>query len=451
MPGAQHSISGIFRYSAKFFLAIWLGLVAFSCTAEDDLDFPKRPIKVIVPFSAGGGSDTFGRIIQSAFDKYDLLPQKLVMINVPGAGGTIGSRRAKNVRPDGYTILLLHEGILTAKFSGRAPYGPEAFEPIAGTGDAVQLIAVRDTSPLKDLTELVDQIRAKPDTVVFGANLGAPSHFAGLMIEQQAGEDAAFRFTQTGGGAKRIAGLQGEHMDVTSFSIAEYMQYRDVGLRALAVLAPKRHPDIPDVQTAREQGLDIVSVNTQFWWAPKGTAPERIQVIATALKQAMQTEQVLEKLSLLKIKPTVLVGQELQDDIRRRTESMSQVSSREVTGLPNIPLVLLGLCALTGIAFVMTNRSESDTPNKKRDFGLLPWLTICMLGYVILLQFTRLGFVTSTIVFLVASASLIWKSNPGAYANQKPKYVVPAVLVGALLFAFGIQYLFTQVLVVDLP
>lgn len=92
--------------------------------AYDDLpestgEWPRRPVKVVVPFGAGGGSDTFARIVQRAVRDQHLLPQPLVIINVPGAGATIGSRRVKDARPDGYTLLMLHEAILTAKYSGQ--------------------------------------------------------------------------------------------------------------------------------------------------------------------------------------------------------------------------------------------------------------------------------------------------------------------------------------------
>jgi len=96
------------------FLAVGLCL---GCRPGDDIAgsaYPQRPIKVVVPFSAGGGSDTFVRILQRAIDEQQLLEEPLVIVNVPGAGGTIGSRRVKDARPDGYTLLLLHDGILTA-------------------------------------------------------------------------------------------------------------------------------------------------------------------------------------------------------------------------------------------------------------------------------------------------------------------------------------------------
>ena len=181
-----------------------LPLATLGCDLSEPASarFPAKPIKVIVPFAAGGGSDQFARLITTAIDEQGSLPEKMVVINVPGAGGTIGSRRVKQARPDGYTVLLLHEAIMTAKYSGRAAYGPEAFEAIAGSGDATQVIAVAAESPYADLDALMASAADTPDEIVFAANIGAPSHFAGLMLEQQR-PGASFRYTQTGGGAKR--------------------------------------------------------------------------------------------------------------------------------------------------------------------------------------------------------------------------------------------------------
>ncbi|MCH7592696.1 MAG: hypothetical protein IH989_07960, partial [Planctomycetes bacterium] len=96
---------------------------------------PARPIRIVVPFAAGGGTDLFARIMEEAIERNRLLPQPLLITNVDGAGGTIGSRRVKNAKPDGYTVLLLHDAIVTARYAGKAPYGPEAFVPVAATGE----------------------------------------------------------------------------------------------------------------------------------------------------------------------------------------------------------------------------------------------------------------------------------------------------------------------------
>ena len=135
--------------------------------ANEQDDYPNRPIKIVVPFAPGGSSDTLARIIKRAVEENKLLPQPLVIINRGGAGGTIGSRSVKNAAPDGYTMLLLHDAILTAKFAGNAPYGAEAFRPVAATGTSGTVIAVHQDSSIHSLqsesmTYLARQNRMTP-------------------------------------------------------------------------------------------------------------------------------------------------------------------------------------------------------------------------------------------------------------------------------------------------
>ncbi len=438
----------------------WLVTAAVGCHFVDDRDhgnsFPRRPIKVIVPFAAGGGSDTFGRIIQSSVEEQDLLPEKLVIINVPGAGGTIGSRRVKNARPDGYTILLLHEAILTAKYSGQASYGPEVFDPIAGSGDATQVVAVAADSPYSSLSELMDRAAGRPDEIVFSANIGAPSHFAGLMLEQQK-EGAQFRYTQTGGGAKRFAALQGGHVDVTSFSIAEYIQFRSAGLRALALLGPDQHPELPDLPTAGQQGFDVVSQNMQFWWAPAGTSPERIEVIAGAIEEAMKSDEVQEKLAQMQIDPRFLKGPQLDREIQKRADRLSAVASRTLGELPDFPRIVFAVVLLLAAAAWYQSRAAgkpvaADVPSGR--LAVVPAAAVLgmTLLYVATLQMTPVGFRLATLVYVLSvSASVFHFSADGARGSLPVARFVSLLGLLALFLSLGVHFLFTQVLVVDLP
>ena len=179
-----------------------------SLSADNTENWPQRPVKVIVPFGAGGSSDTFTRQLIRVIKKDNLLSQPLVVINVGGAGGTIGSRRVRNARPDGYTMLMLHEGILTAKHAGKAAYGPEAFEAVAATGMSPNVIAVKSDSHFESLKDLMAEAKKSPNALNFAANIGAPSHFAGLILEKTH-EGAMFNFVQYGGGAERYGRLWG--------------------------------------------------------------------------------------------------------------------------------------------------------------------------------------------------------------------------------------------------
>ena len=323
-----------------------LCLVAFLLVGGGTLEgssgeFPEEPVEVIVPFAAGGGSDVFVRLLQKSIRENDLSPQPFVIRNSGGAGGTIGSRRALDAEPDGYTILCLHDGIYTARHYGTATWGPSDFEPIAATGKSGVVVAVGEGSPYENLAELMRDAAERPYRIVYGTNLGAPSHYAALFL-QEGLTGARFRFTQSGGGAKRLAQLRGGHVDVSGFSVSEYVQFKAAGIRALAVLGEARIPALPDVPTALEQGINVTSSLMQFWWAPKGTPPGRVQFFADVLREAMETPQVRESLAHLHIEPVFLAGQELDDVVRQRTAELDGLVVEAATGVPPLEWIVLG-------------------------------------------------------------------------------------------------------------
>ena len=410
--------------------------------------FPEKPIKIIVPFSAGGGSDTFVRVIQKAIEEENLLPHPVVVINVPGAGGTIGSRKLKEEEPDGYTIMCLHEAILTAKHSGKADYGYEAFEPIAATGELGILVAVYEDSPYETLGDLMSAAAERPYEVSFSTNLGAPSDYVVLMLEQ-AKQGAHFRPVQNGGGAKRFHAIKGGHSDVTVFSLSEYNQFKASGLRALALCAKERHSNWPDIPTAKEQGFDVQRENTHFWWAPKGTPQDRILVIQEALQKAMQSPMVLRRLKEMHTDPTFLSGQVLMDTLEERTEKISGVPKREKIPLPNFPILsLIVVAILSGVVLLQTLLAKSDSPKPSEEvsYAKKPVMALLAVGftaiYVFVMQNGWLGFSVATLCYICALGMLLSKWD---------KKQLPLTAIVAVIMAFGLYYSFTEIFVIDLP
>ena len=332
---------------------ILLGLPVMDAGA----DFPDKPITVIVPFAAGGGSDTFVRIFQKAIREENLSPQPIVVKNVAGAGGTIGSRAALKAKPDGYTILCLHDGMYTAQHYGNADWGPSDFEPIAAIGRSGVVIAVKDNSPYQSLAELMDEAVQRPYELVFGTNIGAPNHYSAMFL-QKGKPGAKFRFTQTGGGAKRLSQLKGGHVELTGFSVGEYEQFKAAGIRAVAVLSEKREPSYPDLLTAKEQGVDAVHGLMQFWWAPKGTPPERIAYFEDLLKQAMETETVQKRLASLHVDPIFQIGESLRETIKERSANLKGIVVEKPPPLPPVHWMVLGLVVICG-AIVMREGKQT--------------------------------------------------------------------------------------------
>lgn len=431
-------------------------LLIVGCTKKQSTgEYPERPIEVIVPFAPGGGSDTFARLVKAEIEQLKLLPYPLVIINAPGAGGTIGSRRAMNEASDGYTVLLLHDGILTAKHSGKVLYGPEAFEQIAGTGRTGSVVVVHQDSPHSNLSDLLSAAASQPDTVTFAANLGAPSHFVGLMLEQAHGS-AAFRFAQTGGGADRFAALKGKHATATALSLEEYLRFRSDGVKALAFLGDKRHPQIPEIATAAEQDIAVRDSVMQYWWMPKGTPARRRDHFADVLKQAMDSPRFRKRLDEMKIDPIYLDGDQLASHLAEKEAALMRVDPGTVSPLPNVPLALsilaVFLCGgtlATRFRLSVSNQKDacSEVGQHNHRDNNSSWIvaTLCVVlllvyAFATIVWEVPLG-VTTTIFVSSLGFILAWRDNVLAHRRVSSAIVAAAIGLG-VLFHFVFTKLF---------
>jgi tripartite-type tricarboxylate transporter receptor subunit TctC len=405
-------------------------------------EFPRKPIKVVVPFGPGGDSDTFARIIQKTIRDHELLAQPLVILNVPGAGGAIGSRRVRDAAPDGYTILNLHEGILTSKYAGRVSYGPEAFRPIAATAMSNLVICVREESSYKDLRDLLEAAAGQPDAILFGMAQGTPTHFAGRRLEK-AGGDVRFRMVASGGGAKRRNDLVGKHIDATPFSLAEYIGFEGGGVRAIAYLAEGRHPELPDVPTARELGYEVVMPHVHYWWAPKSTPEMAVERIADVLEAAMATDYLRGKLAETRTEPLFLRGAALDTHLADREAEFQDVALVNYEGLPDPVFPVLALVVVLGAAIGLRSLTERDAetvPPRHWRHGVLSCLILGV--YVISMQSVGVPYVFATMAFVPALAVVV---------GARSKQAIAKVAALGIALACGCFLIFTKVLVIDLP
>ncbi|MBJ3774641.1 tripartite tricarboxylate transporter substrate-binding protein [Acuticoccus mangrovi] len=165
--------------------------------------YPDEPIKIIVPTDPGGAIDGLARVFQKAFETGDILPD-VAVINMAGAGGTIGTRAIKDAEPDGYTIGLWHDGIVTSKAMGVVDFDQSDFEIIGATGFADLGLAISAESRFGSFEEMLAFAKANPNTVTVAANIGLPVHFVPMRVATEAG--AELRYVQVGGGAALCAG-----------------------------------------------------------------------------------------------------------------------------------------------------------------------------------------------------------------------------------------------------
>jgi len=428
-------------------IVIALAILQYAQVGSDESDeFPKRPIRVVVPYNPGGGTDTYARILQKAIKDNDILPQPLVIVNKPGGGATIGSNYVKDARADGYTMLCLHEAIMTSKATGQSLHGPEAFEAVAATGEIGQVVVVANDSPFATMTDLMEAAKAKPNTLKFGVNLGTPTHFSGIQLEETL-PGARFRLVSTGGGANRLAALMGGHLDAAIFSVGELIRFRENGMRALVYLGGERLEAIPNVPTGKELGYPVYSSNLQYWWYPKGTDPEIIEYMANIFKQGMETDYAIERSEELSISPRTILGKELADRIESKMAQFAKMKTTQRVDLPDVTfwsiaaICVFGVTVFGKLIFGKRERSAKDGELTLR-FDLAFGTVAMCLAYVLAMGLGWLSFVWATIAFIVGA---------GLYLTGGDRRTFVYVLEVALVMSFGLHYVFTQLFTIQLP
>ncbi len=287
-------------------LAAALGLVGLVATAGavKAQDYPSRPITMIVPFAAGGPTDTVARLISQSMSK--TLGQQVVVENVGGAGGTLGAGRMAKADPDGYTVLLHHIGMATqATLYRKLPYKlPDDFAGVGLVTDVPMTIVARKDFPAKDLKELITYVRANKDKVTLAnAGVGAASHLCGMLF--MSGIEVSLTtvpYKGTGPAMNDLAGGQVDLMcDQTTNTTG---QIKGGAIKVYAVTSKNRIPSLPDVPTTAEAGAPNVQVG--IWhglYAPKNTPAPVIAKLEGALQAALKDETVKARFADLGTEP----------------------------------------------------------------------------------------------------------------------------------------------------
>lgn len=297
------------------------GIGTTAAIAQDA--FPSEPIQLIVPWGPGGPGDTYGRMIANAINENDLLPQPIVVVNMPGGGTTIGSRDVRDSEADGHRLLFSHQTLITAELMGTSDFGADAFEPVAETNNFCLVYGTASDSGIESMASLREQVEANPGTVNDATLLGSLSHFSSEMLNTAAGIDMGY--VNVGGGAARTTSLLGGHTQVAIMPPSE-VERSDGRLRALVYMGPERHPDLPDVPTAIELGYGFESCLNYWWFAPEGTPQDRLDVIRTALQQAIELPELQQAMIDRGVTPEFHTGAEFQARIAANVEALTAIA-----------------------------------------------------------------------------------------------------------------------------
>lgn len=287
----------------KFLAPLLLALASVLPLPAQAQAYPNKPIRLVVPFPAGGATDIFARAVSQKLG--ERLGTTVVVDNKPGAGGTIGSDLAAKAPADGYTLLLATTSTHSIGPSfGKVPYDAVAdFTPIAHVGNAPSIMLVPTSSPAKSVKEWVEYARKNPGKLNYASSgNGTVVHLGTEYFKAQAGlflVHIPYRGT-----ALAIPDLVSGKLDVLFDSLPSGLPHVKEGrLRALGITSAKRSPLLPDLPAISETVPGYETVTWFGMYGPKGLPADIVGRISTALNQALQDADVKDRLARLGIEP----------------------------------------------------------------------------------------------------------------------------------------------------
>ena len=272
--------------SLNFLAAIGLSIAAAGASAQA---FPTKPVTIVVPFAAGGPTDTVARAVGQAMEKS--LGTNVIVENKPGAGGTIGAADVARAQPDGHRVLVWHIGMATAPALYRKlPFDPlKDYQYVGLINDVPMTLLVRQNLPVASVNDLVGWIKQnKEKATLANAGIGAASHLCGLLFQQAIETDLTT--VPYKGTAPAITDLIGGQVDILCDQTTNTTEQIKGGkVKALALTAPKRLDSLKDLPTSSEAGLKGFELS--IWhgmYAPKGTPQPVVDKLVSALQAALK-------------------------------------------------------------------------------------------------------------------------------------------------------------------
>lgn len=284
----------------KYLIASASMALTLPAVAQDA--YPERAINLVVPFAAGGPSDTIARLTAEALSAR--LGQQVLVENVVGAGGTLASSRVSTSAPDGYTLLIHHVGMSTAPaLYDNLDYDPmTSFSPVGLVSDAPMTVIGRSDFPAADAQELIAYIREN-DVSFANSGQGAASHLCGALFMASIGT-AMTEVPYTGNGPI-MTDLLGKHIDLTCDQTTNTIGPISEGLvKAYAITSPERSDLLPDLVTGSEAGLPDFSLSVWHGiYAPAGTPEPVIAELSQALQEVVASDDMAARLADLATLP----------------------------------------------------------------------------------------------------------------------------------------------------
>jgi tripartite-type tricarboxylate transporter receptor subunit TctC len=302
-------------------------LLALCCAALPAVaqSYPSKAVRMIVPYPPGGGNDTLARLFAAKLS--DRMGQQFVVENRPGAGAMIGTEAAAKSAPDGYTILLssIATHALSPNLYARVPYDPvKDFAPITLLGIAPTVLVVPADLPAKTLQELINLAKKQQLAYASGGN-GTPPHINAEVFKSVAGIDL-LHVAYKGGGPALVDLMAGRTQVMLDTAASAMPHVRSGKLRALAISAPRRSPELPELPTFAEAGLP--QYDTNAWYsmhAPAGTPPDIVRRLNAELLAILKDPEILARFKQLATDPVGNSPEEFAAFVRAELDKYARI------------------------------------------------------------------------------------------------------------------------------
>ncbi|MEW6424303.1 MAG: tripartite tricarboxylate transporter substrate binding protein [Bacillota bacterium] len=278
---------------------------------EQKLDYPKKPITVIVPYSPGGSASTELQVIVDIAKKY--LPVPLVMVNKPGGGGSVGMMELLEAPADGYTIVRANTGAFMLQGKSSGLYDIDELVPIAQSTSNSNSVFVSKDSPYKNLKELLDTAKKSPGKMTCAiVSKGGYVHLLAYNLLKEAG--AKCELIPHDGGSEVLKAVMGGHVDFGVAATPALTKYHKSGdIRVLAVFTSKRAEALPDVPTVKESGINLASAQQGLFIAKKGVPEPILKYLEDAFQKILTDEECIQSLEKIGAEPEYMNRKQIEE------------------------------------------------------------------------------------------------------------------------------------------
>jgi len=280
--------------------------------------FPNKAIKIVVPYSAGGGTDSVARALAHSAKKY--FDEPIVVVNITGHGGAVGIASGANAEPDGYTVTMIPSEIATLNNFGLTPFTYRDFKPILQLNEDPGALIVKAKAPWNNVEDFIEYAKQNPDKVKIGnSGVGSIWHLTSANIENKTG--AKFKHVFFDGSAPAAVTLLGGEIDAITSSPPEVLKHvKNNQLKILGVLSAHRLKSLPNVPTFKEQGYDFVIYTWRGLGVPKDTPEDIVKILEEGFTKAAQDPDFIAIMNKLELGYKVVGSKDFLQRIKNNND-----------------------------------------------------------------------------------------------------------------------------------